>query len=143
MSTFNAVTCWLLWVVTALFWLAFLFIRVVNAIPRAVIAPEHAESYTKLFWVSLAILTAFFCAAHFAIRRFWHRAGRAPGFGFWLVSIVYYLCAMFIPASGFAPYFAVGDRSALQWVSLMIGALFLFLSFPTSIAPDIYETKNQ
>jgi hypothetical protein len=130
MRTFNAISSWLLWVLTVLLWLMFLFIRVVNAIPLVAATPDHAASYTNLFWGSLALMTGLSTIAYFALRQFWHRAGRPPGFWFWLISVFLYLCVAFIPASGFSPYFAVGDRSILQWVSLALGALFLALSFP-------------
>jgi hypothetical protein len=108
----------------------FLFIRIVNAIPPVAATPEHAASYTNLFWGSLAMMTGLSAIAYFALRYFWHRSGRSPGVGFWLISVFLYLSVVFIPASGFSPYFAVGDRGILQWVSLAVGALFLVLSFP-------------
>lgn len=135
MRIFNAVSSWLLWVVAVLLWLSLLFIRAVNAIPPVTPTPEHAADYTNLFWGSLGIMTGFASIAYFALRYFWHRRRRSPGIGFWLVRVFLYLCVTFISASGFSPYFAVGDRSILQWVSLVLGALFLVLSFPRLPSP--------
>jgi hypothetical protein len=141
----------LLWILDVLFWLMFLFLRVVNAIPGLARPPEHAANYTPegaasfthLFWVGLALMTATAAIAHLALRHFWHRPARSPGFGFWLISVVLYLAVMFISASGFPPYFAVGDRSSLQWVSLAIGAFFLVLCFPRlpSAPPPLPQSK--
>lgn len=130
MRTFNAISSWFLWVLALVLWLMFLFIRVVNTIPPVTSTAEHAASYTRVFWLSLFMLTALAALSYVALHYFWHRSGRSPGFGFWIVSVLFYLCAIFIPAGGFAPYFGVGDRSLLQWASLAFAGVLLILGFP-------------
>jgi len=130
MRTFNAISSWLLWTIVVLYWLGSLFIRVVNTIPPVATEPSKAASYTNLFWYGMAICFGVALVLHLALRFYWYRPRRSPGFGFWLLSILLYLFVLAASESGFAPYFAVGDRSIIQWVGLALGAVLLILSFP-------------
>lgn len=106
------------------------FIRAVDVAPPAVAHPEQVVGYINLYGGSVAVMTGLSILSYLALRRFWHRAGRSPGIGYWVVSGFFYFCVMFIPVTGFSAYFAVGACSVLQWVSLALGALFLVLGFP-------------
>ena len=125
MRIFNTITSWLLWIVCVLYWLELLFIRVVNVIPRHVFNPDNAAKFTELYWAALALMTVVSAVVYLIRRRLWYVSQRAPGFGFWLVTVVLSLCVLFVSVSGFTPYFGVGDRSALQWTSLTVGAFFI------------------
>jgi hypothetical protein len=133
MRTFNAISIGFLWSVAFLSCLGYFIILALNVIlpatASASVTLDQAAGYTRLFWFSIAtmsVLAGFMC---FAIGHFWFRRGRSPGFGFWLSTLLLFFLVAAIPASGFAPYFAVGDRSALQWVSLVVGGVFLVVSF--------------
>jgi hypothetical protein len=132
MRTFNAISIWFFWSVTFLMCLLWWFIRVVDTIPApsGPFAPGEVERYTRFFWFNLATMTTLASLLCFGISNFWYRHGRPPGIGFWFSSLFLFVLVLAIPAGGFAPYFAVGDRSALQWVSLVVAGVFLVICFP-------------
>jgi hypothetical protein len=130
MRIFNLITSWLLWVLCACYALtvlAFLFLDKTS--PPENTPPEKLVNFVRTFWLALVIFAACAAGAYFLRWRFWFAKNLRAGLGFWAVTVFFYFSVLFTTLAGFVPYFA-GDRSIIQWVSCVLGIIFVVIGFP-------------
>jgi len=129
MRIFNLISSWLLWLLCAFYAQRVIHLRVLDTVTREPLPADRLARYVQTFWLALAMFTAFAVCAYLIRQRFWFSRPRDAGLGFWVVTVFFYLSVLAVTSAGFAPYFA-GDRSVIQWVSCVLGVVFLALGFP-------------
>lgn len=129
MRTFNLVSAWFFWLICTFYALGSLYMRGVNTIRPPGRLPEHLDSFTQQYWIALAVCTVLAAVIYYLRHRVWFQERRNVGWGFWAVSMAYYLFTLFVTMAGYAPYF-LGDRSSIQWVSSLFGLVFTGMGFP-------------
>ena len=138
MRIFNLISSWLLWALCACYALTTLAFLLLDKTPPENTSQEKLASFVRTFWLALAMFTVFATGAYFIRRRVWFARNRSAGLGFWVVTVFFYFSVLFMTLAGFAPYFA-GDRSVLQWVSCVLGLIFVAIGYPQvpkkSVAP--------
>lgn len=148
MRIFNLISSWLLWLLCAFYATAVVAIRVLDTIPRQATSPEKLSRLVQIFWLSLAMFTAFAAAAYLTRRQIWFARRRSVGLGYWALTVFFYFSVLGVTAAGFAPYFS-GDRSLIQWASCALGAMFVVIGFPrlpdapVSLPPPLPANENK
>jgi magnesium-transporting ATPase (P-type) len=147
MRVLSAICSWLLWLICFFYVSALTYVRATNWIK---VKPQNSQLGHEMMRNSWIVVISFAVVAGclLVIRRhlFFISASRPKpvrpvGFLFFVIAIVFYLAVLAVIVTGFFPYFFLGVKNAIQWVSCLGGLAFLVAAFPM-LPPKIKQSSE-
>ena len=129
MRIFALISAWILWLFYSLEAISVLGLQIMKSPPiRGHLNP--VTWYTHWFAVVALLFTVLSIAIYRFRKKRWFKRTHTIGVGFWLSTVLFYICALTATLSPPVPYNVAGERSVLQWAGPVITIFLWVLGFP-------------
>ncbi|MDB6130281.1 MAG: hypothetical protein JWM04_1388 [Verrucomicrobiales bacterium] len=130
MRFFNLFSAWTGWVLCACYTGGSLYLRLLNSAPASSPSNTSAIYYARYCWFLVALFTCSAAGAYVFRKFIWFEKRKPAGMGFWAVTCILNLSIICLVSLAFASYLAGNDRGPLSWIGIILGVVFLIISFP-------------
>jgi hypothetical protein len=120
----------LLWLTCVLAVLGCALIPALHLLHPIFVRHHRIEITLGQFSIVFCFFSALAAISYIALRVYWFKKQRSPGFGFWRLTMLFYSSVQIVAIAGLFPYLYFGIGSMVTYLICGIGLTFCILGFP-------------